>query len=137
MPYRVIDHTADSGIHVLGADYRELFAEAAHAMLDQIVDRRTLRASARQTLRVDGDNPADLMINWLREVLFLWDGRQVLVKRVRILSASRVALTAELTGDPYDPARHKIRDEIKAVTYHQLEVNSTPHGWEARIIFDV
>ncbi|GAI44052.1 unnamed protein product, partial [marine sediment metagenome] len=33
--------------------------------------------------------------------------------------------------------RHHLKREIKAVTYHGLEVKEVDRGWEAQIIFDI
>jgi len=46
-------------------------------------------------------------------------------------------LKALLRGETYDPARHRIKQEIKAVTYHQAAVEKTAAGWRARVVFDV
>jgi SHS2 domain-containing protein len=37
----------------------------------------------------------------------------------------------------YDPQRHPIDTEIKAVTYHQLRIEQREARWEARVIFDL
>jgi SHS2 domain-containing protein len=77
------------------------------------------------------------MVNWLREVLYLWNGKELLVKKASILSLSETKLTATIECDSFNPDRHVIKTEIKAVTYHQIQVTSSPHGWEAKIIFDI
>jgi protein archease len=137
MKYRLIDHTADLGIHVFGSDPEALFANAACAMVEQITDLGTLNGSNKSEIRVAGNDWADLMVNWLREVLYLWSGRQMLVKSVDIVTISEYALTATAKVDLYDPGRHVIKHEIKAVTYHQIQVYEGPNGWEAKIIFDI
>ena len=88
-------------------------------------------------ITVIGDGWSDLMVNWLRELLYCWAGRERLVQNAEIITISQNKLIASLHYDSYDPDRHIIKEEIKAVTYHQLEVKSKPSGWEARIIFDV
>ena len=60
-----------------------------------------------------------------------------LVRRAEILSMSEYALKARLFYEPYDPDRHAVLQEIKAVTYHQIRVAPVPEGWEARVIFDI
>ena len=137
MKYRIIDHTADLGIHVYGADPKELFANAAYALFDLITDLKILKAAHTEKIMMTGEDWPDLMMNWLRELLYFWTGRERLVKQTEILTLSKTKLIASLDYDTYDPDRHMIKEEIKAVTYHQLEVKSGPSGWEARIIFDV
>ena len=137
MKYKLIDHTADFGIHVFGSDLQELFSNAAFAMFDIITDIGALKDADEEKIHVTGDDWPDLMVNWLREMLFLWTGKGLFVKKADILSISEYQLIAAITAEPYDPDCHSVNDEIKAVTYHQIQVNSTDKGWESKIIFDV
>ena len=137
MHYKLINHTADFGIHVFGTDPVELFANAAFATFDMLTEIDLLESSKTTNLRVTGDDWSDLMVNWLRELLYLWNGKELLVKKTRILALSENELSANVELDPFDPDRHEIKIEIKAVTYHQIQVSSSPQGWEAKIIFDV
>jgi SHS2 domain-containing protein len=137
MRYKLIDHTADFGIHVFGADAKDLFINAAHALFDVITDIDMLNGLDENNIRITGEDWPDMMVNWLRELLYLWSGKEVLVKTVQILSLTEKELSANVMTDPYDPDRHAVKIEIKAVTYHQIQVSSGLSGWEARIIFDV
>jgi len=135
--YKLIDHTADFGIHVYGSDSKELFANAAWALFDLITEIDRLAGFDSCHIEVYGDDWCDLMVNWLREVLYFWNGKELLVKKARILSLSETQLSATIECDPFNPDRHVIKTEIKAVTYHQIQVTGSPTGWEARIIFDI
>ena len=137
MFYRLLDHTADFGIHVFGSDSKELFSNAVYAMFDLITEIDSLKGPKYANVKVVGDDWADLMVNWLRENLFLWNGREMLVKTVFIRSLTQHSLFATVAYDPYDPDRHVIKTEIKAVTYHQIQVTRGVKGWEAKVIFDV
>ena len=138
MTYRLIDHTADFGIHVFGSDLKALFENAAHAMFDLIVDGHKARGTQRQQVDITGEDWPDLMVNWLREVLYLWNGKELMVKKTEIISISAYNISAIVKADPYNPALHDIKEEIKAVTYHQIVVRPKGNqGWESKIIFDV
>ena len=138
MKYRIIDHTADFGLQVFASDIETLFADAAHAMIDQIADINRLKGLNEYDVHVTGSDWPDLMVNWLREILYLWTGEEKLVKKTRILSLSEYELSAKVMYDTYEPNRHIIKNEIKAVTYHQIQVKSLPDGgWMSQIIFDV
>ncbi len=135
--YHLIDHTADFGIHVSGTDSKDLFANAALALFDVITDIDSLTGQNSCHMEVSGEDWSDLMVNWLREILYLWNGKERLVKSVNISALSANNLSAKVVFDPYDPDRHTVKTEIKAVTYHQIQVKRTPSGWSARIIFDI
>ena len=135
--YRLIDHTADFGLQVFGSDSQELFSNAALALFDVITDMDVLEGRNSCNITASGEDWPDLMINWLREVLYLWNGKEMLVKSVQILSLSENNISAKIYFDAYMPDRHIIKTEIKAVTYHQIQVKSSPSGWKAQIIFDI
>ena len=106
-------------------------------MFDVITDIEKLEGSRKHTVHVTGDDWPELMVNWLRELLYFWAGREMLLKRIDIDAISEKDLKAKAFLDPYDAKCHTIKNEIKAVTYHQIMVNGGPTGWEAKIIFDV
>ena len=135
--YRLIDHTADFGMQVFGSDSQELFTNAALALFEMITEMDVLTGRNSCSITVSGVDWADLMINWLREILYLWNGKERLVKSVKILSLSEKNISAIIYFDAYKPDRHLIKTEIKAVTYHQIQVKRSASGWKAQIIFDI
>jgi len=135
--YRFTEHTADFGLEIFGVDAGDLFVQAARALTDLITDPKRLQGRDQQTLTVRGDDWADLMVNWLRELLYLWNGREQLVCDVALATLEQMRLVAMVTTDAYNPDVHPIRNEIKAVTYHQIEVGPYKAGWRARVIFDI
>jgi SHS2 domain-containing protein len=137
MNYRIFDHTADLGVEVSGGTREELYAGASLALFDLLTDLSAVRETEERALAVGGEGPDDLLVNFLREVLYAWNGAGFLVKRCTIREVAPRRLTALLLGEPYDPARHRIKREIKAVTYHQASVRRTERGWIARVVFDV
>lgn len=137
MKYKLIDHTADLGIRVFAESAAALFENAALALFDQMTDTSVLTGDHHVRIQVRGSDRADLMVNWLRELLYLWNGKNRLVKTVRISALSETGLTARVSCDTFSAKRHAIRLEIKAVTYHQIRVAESASGWEATIIFDV
>jgi len=135
--YKLIDHTADFGIQVFGSDSQALFINAALALFDVITEMGALNGDDSCIISASGEDWSDLMINWLREILYLWNGKERLVKSIRILSLSENRISAKIYFDAYLPDRHTIKTEIKAVTYHQIQVKRSPSGWKARVIFDI
>jgi SHS2 domain-containing protein len=133
----LLDHTADLGIIVRGSDTKDLFEKAGlaviHLMIDSIPDRET--KSIRISL--NGNDLAELMVNWLGEILYLFEGEKEIVTSIVIDSISPTYLDATLKTVSFDPKLHDIMCEIKAVTYHQLEVAKRDDHWEAKVIFDL
>ena len=137
MDYRVFDHTADLGVEVTAATIEELYAAAAFALFDLLTDLSTVRAGIAREIVVTGEDSADLLVNFLREVLYMWNGGGFLIKTCLIREATPQRLKALLRGEFFDPSRHTIKQEIKAVTYHQATACETEKGFVAKVVFDV
>ena len=137
MDYRVFDHTADLGVELSAATVEELYAAAVFALFDLLTDLSTVRAGIAREIIVTGKDQADLLVNFLREVLYLWNGEGFLIKTCLAREATPQRLKALLRGEFFDPSRHGIKQEIKAVTYHQATVCETGEGWGAKVVFDV
>ncbi len=135
--YRFLEHTADFRLEILGRDAADLFVQAARALADLVTDPETLRGRQQRTLTILGDDWPDLMVNWLRELLYLWNGEEQLVCDVSLKHLEPTRLVADVTTDAYNANIHTIRNEIKAVTYHQIEAGPQTAGWRARVVFDV
>jgi SHS2 domain-containing protein len=137
MAYELIDHTADIGIRVTGKTMRDLFETAALAMFEQISDPSELVGTHTKDIHVKGIDPSDLLINWLRELLWCWTIDNCLVSGVFINEMNNDHLSARISYDEFNPQSHEILKDIKAVTYHGANVEETDKGWQATIIFDV
>lgn len=142
--YAMFDHTADIGVEIYGRTKKELFVNAAFALFDIMVQERECTGGKKRLVRermkirtVEGADPEDLLVNYLRELLFLFNGSGCVVNRGMILSCSKKKVVMKLIVEPYDPERHLIKTELKAVTYHGLRVERIKSGWKARVIFDV
>lgn len=136
-PYRVFDHTADLGVEIFGETEKALFANSAFAVFDLMVHLRSVRSREAHPIAVEGADREDLLVNVLRDVLYLFNGKKVLLKKLLIEEMDDRHLRGTMRGEPFDPVRHRLKREIKAVTYHGVEVRQRPGGWRAKVIFDV
>ena len=136
--YRFLEHTADFRLEIFGTDAADLFIQAAKALTELITDPGSLQGGGQaRTVVLSGADWPDLMVNWLRELLYLWEGEQKLICEVTMKVLNPTHLQARVVNEAYDPAKHEIRNEIKAVTYHQIEAGPYKTGWRARVIFDI
>lgn len=137
--YKFFDHTADIGVEVTGRTRKELFVNTAHALFDVMIESTTNRKAARRQkkITVEGSDIADLLINFLRELLYLFYGEQFVTDSCEIINFNNRKLEIQLTGGKFDNTKHLIKTEIKAVTYSGANVEKIKSGWRARVIFDV
>jgi SHS2 domain-containing protein len=135
--YRFIDHTADLGIIAYGRDEKELFANIAFALFDNIADLEAVREDEAVEIEVGGMGWEELLLNWLRELLYLQQVKDYLFKRFVLRELEENHLIGDANGERFNPQRHRLKIEVKAVTYHQLQVEKGKAGWQAQVIFDI
>jgi SHS2 domain-containing protein len=134
--FEIFDHTADVGIRLTRATREQLFRDAALAMFRIMAPEGEFAARVTRQVQVEGDDDGQLMANWLSELNFLFQTRQFIPVEINVEMTART-LQARLKGAKIDPQKNSIVMEIKAVTYHRLEVKKDADGWEAQILFDV
>ncbi|MGD0021257.1 MAG: archease [Smithellaceae bacterium] len=135
--YKLLNHTADIGIEVWGKTKKELFASTVEAMFDLMVDLAGANSVNEKVVTVKGADIEDLLVNFLREALYLFNGKKWIIKQCKRLEMKSGQIVAQLQGEPYDSDKHQLKTEIKAVTYHDISVKKTNEGWRAKVIFDV
>lgn len=135
--YEVLDHTADLKIEVKGATLSDLYINAGRALFDLIAAFEDRAEEDYISICVSGEDEADLLVNWLRELLYLFNGKELLMNSIVILSLENLTLTARVGVISHDPNELEIDYEIKAVTYHQARVERRSRGFVARVIFDL
>ncbi|MBN2282987.1 MAG: archease [Deltaproteobacteria bacterium] len=137
IPYRIFEHTADLGVEIYGRSREELFSNAAGAICDIVTEGWDVGTAHERIIEAEGTDGEDLLVNFLREVLYLLNGKGFISRECRVAFTGDERLSAALRGEPLDMKKHRLTREIKAVTYHQVSLKQTGDGWSARVIFDV
>ena len=78
-----------------------------------------------------------MLVHWLGEFLYLFHGEKKIATRFDINSISQLHLDATLETISFSTDLHEVLREIKAVTFHQIEVVKKDKQWEAKVVFDL
>jgi SHS2 domain-containing protein len=135
--FRTIEHTADIGIEVEADNLADLFAGAAEGMYSIIIAPGVVSPAVSRSITLEANDLEELMFEWLNELLYLLDAKELLLSIFEIARIERFHLEATVSGEKIDQGRHRLLGEIKAATYHQMTVERRDDSWFARIIFDV
>jgi len=135
--FEIINHTADVGIIAYGSDMRQLFSNAALALFSLITDHGSIIEKIRRDVQIISKDSDSLLVEWLNELIYLFDTEGVLFSRFDIKNLSNNKLIATCWGESFNPLKHKIRIEVKAATYHMLKINKDDSQYSVQIIFDV
>jgi len=130
--YREIEHTADWELYVWAQNFPALLETAARGMyaLSHTILMETPRTS--RTFELPLMDRESLLVDFLAELLFLGEEESLAFDEFR-LSMDGNSLKAQVLGAPI---REQVK-EIKAVTYHRLQIRETDSGLEVNIVFDV
>ena len=105
-------------------------------MLDcLVVSYEILEHTADVRIRASGNDLAGL----LRGAVYIHYTRKMIFSDAEVEVADDGVLRAGCTlrGEAYDPARHELGYDIKAVTYHDLKIDRAGDRLSAEIVFDV
>jgi len=132
--YDLIDHTADLMVKAYGRTLEECFANAGYALFDQTVDLSGIRPERTFEIEAYGEDPEDRLYSFLSELLFLEDCDGMVLCELDVRFDGDMVL-CKGKGEILDRNKHRIRSEIKAVTFHMLEVDADVPS--VTVIFDV
>jgi SHS2 domain-containing protein len=135
MSYEELDHTADIRLRVKSPSTDSLFAETALAMM-RIVYGESRPGEIVRDIELESGNTENLLLDFLSEVLFISEVEYLVFSSVTV-HVSGNSLRAQLTGEPFDPERHRGGTEIKGISYSGLSIVKEDEGYVLDILFDV
>lgn len=135
--YRLTKRQSELAVRVTGNSQAELFANSAFALFDVMTDNiDAIEIKEKLPLEVEGADRDDLMINWMRELLYLYQGSGYLLKQFEIREVKDTVVKADVCGEKIDPDRHEIKQEIAAVAYQHGRMEKTGNQWIAQLVFE-
>jgi len=136
--YEIFDHTADVGIIVRGKTLEEMFEKAAYAMFDIMVYADRIEPVRKVRVAISSSTIEDLLVDWLSELLYVFSTELFVMGEFNVKirdEGDELSLEATCWGEDYNRKKHGMKTEIKAVTYHELEINEN-EGY-LKILFDI
>ncbi|UCD55066.1 MAG: archease [Candidatus Omnitrophota bacterium] len=135
--YEQIPHTADVAIRVYGKDLKELFINAAFGMFDIIADLEGLKSSVSIDVNLKAPSKEELLVSWLDELLYNFYTKGIIFFEFDISFLSEEQLMIKAYGRHIGENRNRLKTEIKAATYHDLNIKQSDKGCSVDIVFDV
>jgi SHS2 domain-containing protein len=135
--FEILEHPADIGFRVSAGNLRELFERAAVGMLTIADEPSNVEAREEYELSVESGDREALLVDWLSEVLYWYDGKRIAFREFHVTEFTGNSLKAIGRGEPRDPQRHRARVIVKAVTWHQLKIEERDGVWVAQVYLDI
>lgn len=131
--YKILEHKADIRLKITASTIKELFQGALEGMTSIIKSEETKREPIEEKIEVSSLDINALLVDFLNQVLTLSDVYNAVFDKVEIEKLTKQEIQGKIKGQKVD----KFKEEIKAVTYHNLVVEKKDDIWQATVLFDI
>ena len=137
--YRFLEHMTDAVIEAYGETLEEAFENAAKAINDTMINLKTVKPDRQIKITAEGQDIYSLFFDWLDKVMLLLvaDGIVMSEFSVKINQNTGYSLEGIAKGEKLDLKRHDYKVEIKAVTYHEMEITQEKGKTTLRFLLDL
>ncbi len=130
---------ADVGIHSYGKTLEEAFENAALAMFEVMTDTTTIEPTIHKKIVIESEDLLALLYDWLDELIFLHDSEFLVFNTFHVeiqkMSEDLYHLKGTALGEAFKPEKHESREDVKAVTYHLMDIKDK-NGYIVKVILD-
>ncbi len=131
--YEILEHTTDLKIRAFGKTKEKLFLNMLKGMFFGAGTKVENKKSAPREIKIKSTDEQSLLVDFLSEVLAQSDINNEAYFEIEFEKLTGTELIGKIFGTPVK----SFGVEIKAVTYHGLEIEKTSDGWEATVLFDI
>jgi len=133
--YEVLEHRADLKIRAFGRTKEELFLSMLIGMSESMKPKvRRLEEKNRREIKIKSLDLPTLLVDFLSEALYLNQVNHEAYFNVKFRKFFDNEIEGELIGQKVE----RFGEDIKGVTYHNLNIHQREDGiWEAIILFDI
>jgi SHS2 domain-containing protein len=138
-PYSYVEGgpSADLTVEAHGSTLNEVFGNVALAMFNAMTPIDGVEAHELRIVQATGDDLGGLLYNFLDELLYVHDVELLVFSSITVsIDEGNLQLTAECLGEHFAPKRHESGIVVKAVTFHQMEIERKKYGYSLRVVFD-
>ena len=134
MKFKFLDHPADLRIQADGKTIEDIFTNMASGMMSFLYPKNfgIKEHETKKKINIHSKNKKTLLIDWLSELLILSDTKDVCYNDYVIDILTETQIKATIYG-----RRVHAKEDIKAVTHHDLEFTNTDYGYRAIVVFDI
>jgi len=133
--YEILEHPADLKIRAFGKTKEELFLNMLLGMSESMnPEVQKIEEKIKRKIKIKSLDLPALLVDFLSEILYLTQTNREIYNKVKFTKFTDAELEAELIGQKVE----RFGEDIKAVTYHQLNIDQRKDGiWEAIVLFDI
>jgi len=132
--YKLLEHATDAFIEVTASNLKEAFIQAGNSVVETTIDRSSVKENEKKKISVTGKEIRYLLFDWLEEIIYqlITEGFAIHRFELDIKKNKEYKLEATAFGEPIDLQKHNFKMEIKAPTFHLMEISE---GKEVKMRF--
>ena len=135
MKFKFLKHTADIKFQSYGNSLNKAFENAALAMF-QAMSKDKIKKLKEKKIKVKGRDLESLLYNFLEELLFLLDTKNLFLSLVKVkIDEKKLELVGEVVGD--NVKNYEVMSHVKAVTYNSMFVKKKGKSYICQVVLDV
>ena len=138
--FRYLDHMTDAIVEAYGCSLDEAFENSAKGLVNTMIDLKQISPDQEYEIIAKGYDVKSLLYDWLEKVMLglLIDNIALSDFKVKISERnSNYYLKGIAKGETLDLKKHHYKIEIKAVTYHEMEIKQTENIITTRFLLDL
>ncbi|MFO7446315.1 MAG: archease [Ignavibacteriaceae bacterium] len=139
--YWFIEHTADIAFQAEADTVEELFTASAYGWKETLLEETVIEAINEKEIILSESSLEELLVYFLDELNFLLNTKKWILSSVTDIKIKNEKdiwhLSAKISGEELNPGKHEIKVEIKAVTFHQMDVKYENEKYRTRVVFDI
>ena len=120
--FEYFEVTADIGFRAYGKNLNEAFENAGLAIFNIISDTDDIDSTKEISFEITSEDNVSLLYDYLEELLFYHEVEFMLFSQFDVEIGENFHLKATISGEPIDWDKHERKTEIKAITFHKMEV---------------
>lgn len=120
--FEYFEVTADIGFRAYGKNLNEAFENAGLAIFNIISDTNDIDSAREISFEITSEDNVSLLYDYLEELLFYHEVEFMLFSQFDVEIDENFHLKATIKGEPIDWDKHERKTEIKAITFHKMEV---------------
>jgi len=139
--FKFLEHTADAFIEAYGNNLEEVYENAALALFEVMTDTSKIEQTLSEIVEVCAADNFELLYNWLEQFLIKFEVENKIYSKfeVEVIKKidSELFLNAKIFGEPFDHEKHPSKVEVKAITYHDMEIKEHNGLFKAKFLLDI
>ena len=138
--YKYFETTADIGIEVVSNSIEDAFINSALATMNLVTDVEKMDTTINKEVQITSEDLYALLYDWITEVIMLMNCDFFIASKYDLNiseSDDKYILKAILYGDIYDTNKYNYKTEVKAITYHLMQIDNIDDNYHVKFIVDI